>query len=82
MDHYMTSYIKEKPYHTTMRGKITELREKSINIQVLSDGECFLVVPRHRIPKALQVVDTEVEIFLTTVKGHFGVTMVPAKDEI
>jgi hypothetical protein len=69
----MTKPITETPYNTQIPGKVAMIREKSISIQTTQDGECFLVVPRHRVPQAVQQVGASVTIFITTRYGHFGV---------
>lgn len=65
--------VEETLFNTQMAGKIHEIRERSISVQIMSDGECFLIVPKGRVPLIAQVEGTDVIVYFTTKYGHFGV---------
>lgn len=73
-----TTYIEENPFNTQIDGKIHDIRESSVLIQCMHDGECFLIVPRSRVPKVCMINGTEVKIFITARHGRFGI--VKARD--
>ncbi len=65
--------IEETRLDTRMKGKVHDICDKSISIQIINDGECFLIVPKSRVPVLAQNLGQDVTVFLTTKYGHFGI---------